>query len=101
MTQKFNILASYQYKCSVLKQLENYFGRDFVILYRTLIRRGIPVLAAPDPGFRAAPPTGRLTTSCYSEHTRPRNTADLQWNRVSNLELSEAETLPLCHLGHE
>ncbi|GBM33369.1 hypothetical protein AVEN_169906-1 [Araneus ventricosus] len=51
-----------------------------------------PELILPSPSFCTTPPGGRLTHVRFS--TRPTSTADLQWNRVSNLEPScpKAET---------
>ncbi|GBO30935.1 hypothetical protein AVEN_62394-1 [Araneus ventricosus] len=58
--------------------------------------RTTPNLAPPSPNFHATPTGGRLTTTCDLTCNRP---ADLQWNRVSNMEPSgpTAETLPLGH----
>ncbi|GBM14477.1 hypothetical protein AVEN_109579-1 [Araneus ventricosus] len=46
---------------------------------------------APSPNFRTTPAGESLSHYVLL----PRYTTDLQWDRVSNLELSEAETLPL------
>ncbi|GBL76517.1 hypothetical protein AVEN_48812-1 [Araneus ventricosus] len=52
----------------------------------------------PSPNFHATPTGGRLATT--RDLACPYS-ADLQWKRVSNLELSgpKAETLPLGHRG--
>ncbi|GBM75666.1 hypothetical protein AVEN_45554-1 [Araneus ventricosus] len=63
--------------------------------------RTTPELAPPSPNFHATPTGGRLATTYDLACNRPPYTADLQWNRVSNLEPSgpKAETLPLGHRG--
>ncbi|GBN96015.1 hypothetical protein AVEN_110249-1 [Araneus ventricosus] len=55
----------------------------------------------PTPNFHATPAGGRLATTYYLACKQAPYTADLQWNRVSNLEPSgpKAETLPLGHRG--
>ncbi|GBN58597.1 hypothetical protein AVEN_259673-1 [Araneus ventricosus] len=55
-------------------------------------------LAFPFPSFHTTPAAERL---CDLACTMPLCTADLQWNRVSNLQPSgsEAETLPVGHRG--
>ncbi|GBO43993.1 hypothetical protein AVEN_150969-1 [Araneus ventricosus] len=40
-------------------------------------------MVPPSPNFRTTPAGGRLTTSDLT-YTRPTNTADLQWNVISN-----------------
>ncbi|GBO15856.1 hypothetical protein AVEN_229143-1 [Araneus ventricosus] len=62
--------------------------------------RATPVLAPPSPNFRATPTGERLATT-YDLACNAPYTADLQWNRVSNLRPSgpEVETLPLGHRG--
>ncbi|GBM49741.1 hypothetical protein AVEN_36359-1 [Araneus ventricosus] len=63
--------------------------------------RTTPELAPPSPNFHATPTGGRLATTYDLACNRPHTRADLQWNRVSNLEPSgpKAETLPLGHRG--
>ncbi|GBN42187.1 hypothetical protein AVEN_174954-1, partial [Araneus ventricosus] len=63
--------------------------------------RTTPELAPPSPNFHATPTGGRLTTTYDFSVQQAPYTADLQWNRVSNLEPSgpKAETLPLGHRG--
>ncbi|GBN37912.1 hypothetical protein AVEN_91465-1 [Araneus ventricosus] len=63
--------------------------------------RTTPELAPPSPNFCSSPTGGRLATTYDLAYKRPPYTADLQWNRVSNLRPSgpEVETLPLGHRG--
>ncbi|GBN00848.1 hypothetical protein AVEN_89216-1 [Araneus ventricosus] len=53
------------------------------------------------PNFHTTPTGGRLAITFDLMFNKPTYTADLQWNRVSNLEPSgpKAETLPLGHRG--
>ncbi|GBO16968.1 hypothetical protein AVEN_201507-1 [Araneus ventricosus] len=55
------------------------------------------------PGQCATPTGGRLATMYDLTCNRAPYTADLQWNRVSNLKPSslKAETLPLVHRDHD
>ncbi|GBM00962.1 hypothetical protein AVEN_151413-1 [Araneus ventricosus] len=47
--------------------------------------RTTPELALPSPSFRTTPAAGRLAPTSDLTCNRPTYTADLQWNRVSNL----------------
>ncbi|GBL93684.1 hypothetical protein AVEN_32286-1, partial [Araneus ventricosus] len=60
--------------------------------------RTTPELSIPFPNFRTTP-AGRRLIPCHCN--RLTYMADIQWNRVSNLELSgsKVETLPLGHRG--
>ncbi|GBO32013.1 hypothetical protein AVEN_120531-1 [Araneus ventricosus] len=53
-------------------------------------------LGPPSPNFSTIPAGGRLASAYDSTCNRPTYTADLQWNRASNLEPlgSDFETLP-------
>ncbi|GBO22631.1 hypothetical protein AVEN_181599-1 [Araneus ventricosus] len=66
--------------------------------------RTTPELAPLSPNCHATPTRGRLAINYvrFNVQWAP-YTADLQWNRVSNLEPSgpRAETLPLGHRGHK
>ncbi|GBL60191.1 hypothetical protein AVEN_177887-1 [Araneus ventricosus] len=57
--------------------------------------------AGPPPSIRITPAGGRLALTYDLTCNRTAYTADIQWNRVSNLEPSSsgAETLPLSHRG--
>ncbi|GBM26986.1 hypothetical protein AVEN_47186-1 [Araneus ventricosus] len=59
--------------------------------------RATPELTGPFPDFRSTPAGGRLPPMYDLTCNRPTYTADVQWNQVSNLELSgpEVETLPI------
>ncbi|GBO07272.1 hypothetical protein AVEN_169048-1 [Araneus ventricosus] len=61
--------------------------------------RTTPGLASPSPNFCTTPAGGRLPRTYDLACNRSTYTETLQWNRVSNLELSssEAETLSLGH----
>ncbi|GBO37541.1 hypothetical protein AVEN_95329-1 [Araneus ventricosus] len=56
---------------------------------------------APSPSFRITPPRGRLALYVWIGGWQAQYRADVQWNRVSNLESScpRADTLPLVNRG--
>ncbi|GBM33065.1 hypothetical protein AVEN_126064-1, partial [Araneus ventricosus] len=61
-----------------LKQHEDYFETDGVILHRNQMTKTVPDLAPHPPNFHVIPVRGRLTLNNRS------HTADLCWKRVSN-----------------
>ncbi|GBM48379.1 hypothetical protein AVEN_103564-1 [Araneus ventricosus] len=60
--------------------------------------RSTPEMASAFPNFRTTSAGGRLALT----YDRSTYTVDLQWDRVSSLELPgpEAETLPVVHRGY-
>ncbi|GBL74909.1 hypothetical protein AVEN_243740-1 [Araneus ventricosus] len=66
------------------------------------MKRTIPELASPSPPYiRTTPEGGYLSPKYDLTSNKPAYMADLQWNRVSNLEPSDpspkAKTLSLGH----
>ncbi|GBN98023.1 hypothetical protein AVEN_225516-1 [Araneus ventricosus] len=74
-----------------MKQHEGYFRTDLVILIRDE--------DAPSPNFRTTPAGVRLAPYLWFNVQQAPYTTDLQGNRVSNVEPSGSEAIPLGHCG--